>query len=116
MKFILEPVTRDRRGKFVDGFSYKTGDFYAQIGEALMDAHENAIWLDFLADRNADTRRLKDEAQYEILELIDLMTAAATRIKSLADEFGYNEKDLAEMQEELIERKRQLGYFDKPNS
>ena len=57
MKFILKPVTRDKSGKFVGGFPYSTADFYANIGEALMDSHENAIWIDFLADQNADKNK-----------------------------------------------------------
>lgn len=112
MTFILEPVTRDKHGKFVEEFpSYRTADFYAQIGEALMIAHENACWLDFLADQNADDNRLKVEAQDEMLELIGLMTTAATRIKFLADEYGYDTNDLAEMQSYVIEVNRNRGSF-----
>ena len=113
MTFFLEPVTRDRHGKSVSDFSYKTGDFYANIAEAMMIAHENAIYIDFLAEyENADERRLKEEAQDELLELIGLMTAVATRIKFLADEFGYNAGDLAEMQKSVIEINRNCGYFE----
>lgn len=115
MTFFLEPVTRDNRGKFVSDFSYKTGDFYTQIGEALMIAHENATYIDFLAEyENANERRLKEEAQDELLELIGLMTAVATRIKFLADEFGYNAGDLAEMQKSVIEINRNCGHFAEP--
>lgn len=113
MTFFLEPVIRDNRGKFVNDFSYKTGDFYSQIGEALMTAHENATYIDFLAEyENADNRRLKEEAQDELLELIGLMTAVATRIKYLADEHGYNAGDLAEMQKRVIETNRDCGYLE----
>lgn len=114
MTFFLEPVTRDNRGKFVSDFSYKTGDFYTQIAEAMMIAHENAIYIDFLADRNADDRRLKEEAQDELLELIGLMTTVATRIQYLVDEHGYSAGDLAEMQKSVIEINRDCGYFEKP--
>ena len=106
MKFVLEPVTRDKHGKFVS--EYKTVDFYAQIGEALMTAHENACWLDFLADQKAD--RLDSEAQCEICELIGLMTAVATRIKFLADK--YDTDDLVETQKFVVELNRSLGYFE----
>ena len=111
MKFVLKPVTRDKHGKFVSEYEYR--DFYSQIGEALMTAHESACWLDFLADQNADDNRLKDEAQYEICELIDLMTTAATRINALADEHGYNSNDLAEFERRVIETNRRYGHFEK---
>ncbi|MBR2518390.1 MAG: hypothetical protein IKE46_01180 [Selenomonadaceae bacterium] len=110
MKFVLKPVTRDKHGKFVSEYEYR--DFYSQIGEALMTAHETACWISFLAAQNADDRRLKDEAQYEICELIDLMTAVATRIKALADEHGYTTSDLAEMQKRVIESNRNYGQFE----
>lgn len=115
MFFELEPLKRDGNGKDIfAGFPpYKTGDFYAQIGKALMIAHESACWLDFLADRNADTDRLKDEAQDEILELIGLMTAVATRIKFLADEFGYERNDLLKLQHRVIEINRRIGRIPK---
>ena len=110
MTFFLEPVTRDRHGKSVSDFSYKTGDFYANIAEAMMIAHENAIYIDFIAEyENANARRLKEEAQDELLELIGLMTAVATRINYLADEHGYNAGDLAEMQKSVIEINRDCG-------
>lgn len=109
MKFVLKPVTRDKRGKFVSEYEYR--DFYSQIGEALMTAHESACWISFLADQNADAHRLKDEAQYEICELIDLMTAVTTRINALADEHGYSSNDLAEMQRRVIETNRNYGQF-----
>lgn len=113
MTFFLEPVTRDRHGKYVDAPYYKTGDFYAAIGEALMMAHENAIYIDFLAEyENANERRLKDEAHDELLELIGLMTAVATRIKYLADEHGYGSNDLAKMQKRVIEINRNYGQFE----
>lgn len=110
MKFVLKPVTRDKHGKFVSEYEYR--DFYAQIGEALMTAHESACWESFLADQNADDNRLKDEAQYEICELIDLLTAVATRINALADEHGYSTDDLAEMQNRVIEVNRDCGQFE----
>lgn len=113
MTFFLEPVTRDRRGKYVDAPYYKTGDFYAQIAEAMMIAHENATYIDFLAEyENANERRLKEEAQDELLELIGLMTAVATRIQYLVDEFGYSAGDLAEMQKSVIEINRDCGYLE----
>lgn len=108
MNFTLEPVTRDKHGKFVSEYEYR--DFYAQIGEALMTAHETACWISFLADRNADEKRL---TQYEICELIDLMTAVATRINALADEHGYNSNDLAEFERRVIETNRRYGHFEK---
>lgn len=111
MKFVLKPVNRDKHGKFVSEYEYR--DFYSQIGEALMTAHESACWESFLADQNADDNRLKDEAQYEICELIDLMTAVATRIKFLADEYGYNSNDLAEFERRVIETNRRYGHFEK---
>lgn len=114
MTFDLEPVTRDRRGKSVSEVTYKTGDFYAQIGEALMTAHESAIYLDFLAEyQNADDERLKEEAQDEIRELIGLMTAVATRIKALADEHGYGVNDLIKMENYVIRVNRSIGCLDK---
>ena len=111
MKFVLKPVTRDKHGKFVSEYEYR--DFYSQIGEAMMTVHETACWMSFLADQGADEKRLKDEAQYEICELIDLMTAVATRIKFLADEFGYDEKDLLELQHRVIEINRRIGRIPK---
>ena len=110
MKIVLKPVTRDRHGKFVSEYEYR--DFYSQIGEAMMTAHETACWMSFLADQNVDEKRLKDEAQYEICELFDLMTTVATRIKALADEHGYDEKDLAEFERRVIEVNRHYGHFE----
>ena len=110
MKIVLKPVTRDRHGKFVSEYEYR--DFYSQVGEAMMTAHETACWISFLADQNADEKRLKDEAQYEICELFDLMTAVATRINALADEHGYNSHDLAEFQRRVIETNRRYGHFE----
>ena len=78
MFFELEPLKRDKYGKDIfGGFPpYKTGDFYARIGEAMM-------------------------------------TAVATRIKFLADEFGYERNNLLELQHRVIEINRRIGRIPK---
>ena len=112
MIFNLEPVKRDKTGKLIADYSYR--DFYEKIGEELMKAHEEAVWTVFFANEIGDGSRLQEEAHYEILELLDLMTAVATRINALADEHGFSDDDLAEMQGYIVEHNRKRGYFDEP--
>lgn len=111
MTFNLEPVKRDKAGKRIT--SYEVRDFYEKIGEELLEAHTQAIFLDWAKGSDAfDEHETACQAGQEILELFDLMTAVATRINALADEHGFSDERLAEMQGYIVEHNRKRGYFD----
>lgn len=108
MKFVLEPVTRDKHGK--DIFDGTRADFYSKIAAALFQAQINAAWLDFKSDDNGFS---ESDRQYdiddEIYSLIQVMTLCATEI----NRHGLTEQQLAQIQEQVIEVNRNLGCLDK---
>lgn len=96
MIFNLEPVKRDKLGRNVA--NYRIRDFYEKIAEELLEAHA-------AADSDSADNELATFA--EARELIDLMTACATRIYSLS----LDAELLAEIQNSIIEHNRERGYL-----
>lgn len=107
MNFKLEPLKRDKSGR--DIFNGTRADFYSKIAAALFQAQINAAWLDFKSDDNGFS---ESDRQYdiddEIFSLIQVMTLCATKI----NRHGLTEQQLAEIQEQVIEVNRSLGYFE----
>lgn len=102
MIFNLEPCLRDKLGRNVADYTIR--EHYEKLSEELLEAHEAAVAFQF--DDRGDT----DETD-EIWELIHVMTVCAARIKTIADEFHISDKQLAQMQADVIKHNRKRGYF-----
>lgn len=90
MVFELEPVKRDKFGRKVA--DYDTRHFYEKIAEELLEAHDHAV----------------DGGYWEAYELLDVMTACATRINAL----NIQPEKLKNWQLDIIKNNRARGYFD----
>ena len=114
MIFDLKPVDYDKHGRCVA--DYEVSDFYEKIGEELMEAHTQAVfadWMLWMAKRhNVSEEPTQEQAAHEVIELLDLMTATATRIDALAKKHGFSDERLAEMQGYVVNKNRDRGYFD----
>lgn len=104
MLFNLEPVKHDKLGKKIA--EYDVRDFYEKLAEELMEAHTAAIELEGLLEV-AYPEAIQSEIEAEIGELLDLMTACATRIHALK----LTDKRLSELQAAIIEKNKARGYF-----
>lgn len=92
MTFELEPVKRDKLGRKIA--DYDTRHFYEKIAEELLEAHEAACF--------------ENDPVSEVMELLDVMTACATRINSIYLTEGL----LEDLQKRVIDRNADRGYFD----
>ena len=92
MLFALEPVKRDKLGRKIA--DYKLRNFYEKIAEELFEAHDWAVC------ESAPTS--------EATELLDVMTACATRINAL----NLPKELLEDCQGRVIARNADRGYFN----
>lgn len=92
MIFKLEPVKRDKLGRKVA--DYEPRHFYEKIAEELFEAHDWAV--------------CESAPVSEATELLDVMTACATRINAL----NLPKELLEDCQEQIIARNTDRGYFD----
>lgn len=92
MVFELEPVKRDKLGRKIA--DYDTRHFYEKIAVELLEAHELSCF--------------DNDPVGEVMELLDVMTACATRINALN-----LPKELLEfLQKRIIARNADRGYFE----
>lgn len=92
MVFELEPVKRDKLGRKVA--DYQPRHFYEKIAEELLAAHELSCF--------------DNDPVGEVMELLDVMTACATRINSIYLTEGL----LEHLQDCVIDRNADRGYFE----
>ena len=90
MTFNLEPCKRDGRGRKVA--DYRPRNFYEKISEELFEAYTEAVY---------------EIPHNEAFELLHVMTACVARIAAL----DLSDELLTDLQQRVIERNRERGYF-----
>ena len=106
MNILPLPVKKNKFGNRVADIS--TTDYYRQIEEEVLEAHEYAAIANYLLELEGDADVVGDWENDEAEELVDIITCCITRL----DILGFDENKRQELFHAVNEKNRKRGYFD----